>query len=66
MRFPGTDPRKWHKVFSWLPCKTIDRQWVWLETVWRISYFAHEIDPHTPHSLLNDWCYRVVQEGEDK
>jgi hypothetical protein len=27
------DPSEWKRVYAWLPVKTIDNQWIWLEDV---------------------------------
>lgn len=51
--------RTWHKARPLLPVRLIDGRLSWLEPVERISYFAREIEPYTPHTVFGSWCYRL-------
>lgn len=51
------------KVFAWLPKKLIDGRFVWLQHVWRISYFDRRISVTAPSSFAG-YCY-YLNPGQD-
>jgi len=47
--------RDWHESYALLPCRTINKKWVWLDTiykrrVWRWSGMSDE--PYTEYATL--------------